>query len=203
LGIDYSTPQALSNLDQNNTSLNIEEYMNAELSSIVAVKRITSKIYLIRNEKVLLDRDLAQLYSIDTKALKQAVKRNINRFPTDFMFVLSKEEFENWRSQFVTSNSDKMGLRRSPMAFTEQGVAMLSSVLNSERAVNVNIAIMRAFVQMRKFLQSNEELAKKLNDLEKETKKKFASQQKQIKLVFDAIKELMMEKAVQKRKIGF
>lgn len=177
--------------------------MNAELSSIVAVKRITSKIYLIRNEKVLLDRDLAQLYSIDTKALKQAVKRNINRFPTDFMFVLSKEEFENWRSQFVTSNSDKMGLRRSPMAFTEQGVAMLSSVLNSERAVNVNIAIMRAFVQMRKFLQSNEELAKKLNDLEKETKKKFASQQKQIKLVFDAIKELMMEKAVQKRKIGF
>jgi len=151
----------------------------------------------------LLDRDLAKLYCVETRALKQAVNRNINRFPLDFMFKLSKEEFQVWRSQFVTSNSDKMGLRHLPMAFTEQGVAMLSSVLNSERAVVVNIAIMRAFVQMRKFLQSNEKLAMKLNELEKKTKKKFAKQEEQIKIIFEAIKELMIEKEEPKRKIGF
>jgi len=103
----------------------------------------------------------------------------------------------------VTSNSDKMGLRYAPLAFTEQGVAMLSSVLNSERAVQVNIAIMRAFVQMRMFLQSNDVLAKKLNELEKETKKRFAKQQEQIKFIFEAIKELMTEKEKPKSKIGF
>ena len=104
------------------------------MPDLVPVERIASKIYLIRDIRVTLDRDLAELYGVETKALKQAVRRNTRRFPEDFMFELSKEEFINWRSQFVTSNRDKMGLRHSPMAFTEQGVAMLSSVLNSERA---------------------------------------------------------------------
>lgn len=177
--------------------------MKTKSASLIPLEKITSKIYLLRGEKVLLDRDLAKLYCVETRALKQAVNRNINRFPLDFMFKLSKEEFQVWRSQFVTSNSDKMGLRHLPMAFTEQGVAMLSSVLNSERAVVVNIAIMRAFVQMRKFLQSNEKLAMKLNELEKKTKKKFAKQEEQIKIIFEAIKELMIEKEEPKRKIGF
>ncbi len=177
--------------------------MGKRTDSLMPVERITSKIYLLRNEKVLIDRDLAELYGVETKRLKEAVKRNIDRFPSDFMFVLSKEELKNWRTQFATSNSDRMGLRYAPLAFTEQGVAMLSSVLNSERAVQVNIAIMRAFVQMRMFLQSNDVLAKKLKELEQETKKKFAKQQEQIKFIFEAIKELMLEKAKPKRKIGF
>jgi len=113
-------------------------------SAFVPIEVIISKIILVRSEKDLLDRDLAELYGVETKALKQAVRRNIKRFPDDFMFELSKEEFENWRSQFVTSNSDKMGLRYRPMTFTEQGIAMLSSVLRSNRAIEVNIAIMRA-----------------------------------------------------------
>ncbi|WP_298764430.1 ORF6N domain-containing protein [uncultured Polaribacter sp.] len=106
---------------------------------IIPDEIITNKIYLIRDQKVMLDRDLAELYEVETRVLKQAVKRKLNRFPEDFMFELNKIEFENWRSQFVTSNSDKMGLRYAPMVFTEQGVAMLSSVLNSDRAIAVNI----------------------------------------------------------------
>jgi len=106
------------------------------MSDLIPIERIENKIYLIRGQKVMLDRDLAELYGIETKKLKQAVKRNIDRFPDDFMFQLNKEEFNNWRSQFVTSNVDKMGLRWTPFAFTEQGVAMLSSVLRSKRAIN-------------------------------------------------------------------
>ena len=121
---------------------------------------------MIRGLKVMLDRDLAALYGVETRALKQAVRRNADRFPDDFMFVLTGKEFINWRSQFVTSNSDKMGLRHAPMAFTEQGVAMLSTVLNSERAIDVNIAIMRTFVKLRQMLDSHAKLAKKLAELE-------------------------------------
>ena len=171
-------------------------------SAIVPIERITAKIFLIRNEKVLLESDLAELYGVEVKMLKRSVKRNINRFPIDFMFSLTKEEYRSLRYQFGTLKRGEHS-KYLPFAFTEQGVAMLSSVLNSERAVQVNIAIMRAFVQMRKFLQSNEELAKKLDKIERETKRKFASQQKQIHLVFDAIKELMIEKSTPKRKIGF
>jgi len=112
------------------------------MTDMVPIERVANKIYVIRDTRVMLDRDLAELYGVETKVLKQAVRRNIKRFPDDFMFELSKEELTNWRSQFVTSNHDKMGLRYSPMAFTEQGVAMLSSVLNSERAIQVNILIM-------------------------------------------------------------
>jgi len=103
------------------------------------MERITAKIFMLRGMKVMLDRDLAELYGVETRILKQAVRRNKERFPDDFMFELSQEEFKNWRSQSVISNSDKMGLRYPPMAFTEQGVAMLSSVLNSKRAIQVNI----------------------------------------------------------------
>jgi hypothetical protein len=110
----------------------------------------------------MIDRDLAELYGVQTKALKQAVRRKIKRFPTDFMFELTKEEFGDWRSQFVTSNRDKMGLRYRPMAFTEQGVAMLSSVLNSDRAIQVNIQIMRAFTQLRQMAATHKELRRKL-----------------------------------------
>ncbi|MCX6175155.1 MAG: ORF6N domain-containing protein [Ignavibacteriales bacterium] len=182
--------------------------MGKRTESLLPVERITSKIFLLRNEKVLIDRDLAELYGVEVKKFNQAVKRNIERFPNDFMFRLTAEEYKILRSQIVTSSLAGQktgwgGRRYLPLAFTEQGVAMLSSVLNSERAVQVNIAIMRAFVQMRMFLQSSDVLAKKLNELEKETKKKFAKQQEQIKFIFEAIKELMLEKAKPKRKIGF
>jgi len=166
------------------------------MAEILPIESIVSKIILLRGEKVLLDRDLAELYGVETKVLKQAVRRNIKRFPSDFMFELSKEEFEDWRSQFVTSNSDKMGLRYKPMAFTEQGVAMLSSVLKSERAIEVNIAIIRAFVILRQMLASNAELAHKLEEMEKKYDERF-------KIVFEAIQQLMAPPQLKKKKIGF
>ena len=131
----------------------------------ITAKEIESKIVTIRNQQVMIDRDLAELHETETKVLNQAVKRNIERFPEDFMFQLTDEEFENWRSQFVTSKADKMGLRRPPYAFTEQGVAMLSSVLKSDVAVTVNIQIMRAFVSMRHFLQGNAHIFAELKSI--------------------------------------
>ena len=133
---------------------------------------------------------------IPTRVLKQAVRRNIDRFPDDFMFVLDKSEFEAWRSQFVTSKSDRKGLRYPPMAFTEQGVAMLSSVLNSQRAVQVNITVMRTFVRLRQMLISNAELARKLEHLEKNYDHQF-------KVVFDAIRQLMIPPEPKRKQIGF
>lgn len=115
---------------------------------------IQSKIYEIRGQKVMLDRDLAEMYGVETRALNQAVKRNIDRFPEDFMFQITDAELENWKSQFVISNSIKMGLRRNPFAFTELGVAMLSSVLNSKIAIQINMSIMRAFVAVRHVLSN-------------------------------------------------
>ena len=165
-------------------------------AALVPKDRIVSKIYLIRDKKVMLDRDLAELYGVKTKALKQAVRRNIKRFPADFMFELTKKEFENWRSQFVTSNQDKMGLRYSPMAFTEQGVAMLSSVLNSDRAIQVNIQIMRTFSQLRQMLLTHEELKRKIETMER----KYDSQ---FKVVFEALKQLIETESKPKKKIGF
>ena len=166
------------------------------MTTIVPVEAIVQKIIFLRGEKVLLDRDLAELYGVQTKALKQAVRRNIKRFPKDFMFALSEEEFKNWRSHFVTSKSDKMGLRHRPMAFTEQGVAMLSSVLNSERAIEVNIGVMRAFVRLRQMIASNASLARKLDDLEKKYDAQF-------KVVFDAIRQLVAPPDNPRKKIGF
>jgi len=163
---------------------------------IVPIKIIENRILLIRGKKMMLDRDLAELYGVETRVLKQAVRRNIKRFPGDFMFVLSKQEFTNWRSQFVTSNNDKMGLRYPPMAFTEQGVAMLSSVINSERAIEVNIQIMRAFIKLREMLATHKDLARKLSTLEKKYDEQF-------RVVFDAIRALMTEEEKPERKIGF
>ena len=157
---------------------------------------IEKSIYLIRGEKVMLDRDLAALYGVPTHALKQAVRRNKDRFPPDFMFVLDSTEFANWRSQFVISKADRSGLRHPPMAFTEQGVAMLSSVLRSKRAVKVNIEIMRAFVKLRQMLASNAELAHRLEELESKYDEQF-------KVVFDAIRQLMATPVRDRKPIGF
>ena len=164
---------------------------------MLPVESITSKIYFIRNQKVMLDRDLAELYAIKTKALKQAVTRNIDRFPDGFMFKLNKKEFTHWRSQFVTSNSgDMMGLRHPPMAFTEQGVAMLSSVLNSKRAIQVNIQIIKTFVKLRQMLATHEDLRRKIEDME-------AKYDAQFRIVFQAIQQLLSEEEKPKKKIGF
>jgi hypothetical protein len=171
-------------------------------SSLIPAERIERAILLFRGHKVMLDKDLAELYGVPTKVLNQAVKRNALRFPDDFMFQLSDKEFENWRSQIVTSNSAaKMGLRRRPYAFTEQGVAMLSSVLNSDRAVEVNIAIMRAFVKLREILATHKDLARKLDDVER----KLGQHDEHFRIVFEAIRQLMLPPPTPetKKKIGF
>ena len=164
------------------------------MSDIVPIETITSKILLIRSEKVMLDSDLAELYGVETRRLNEQVKRNLKRFPADFMFQLTKDEFEILKSHFATSSWG--GRRKLPSAFTEQGVAMLSSVLNSDRAIEVNVAIMRAFVKLRKMIASNEELARKFEESEKKYDKKFA-------VVFTAIKQLMAPPEEPKKKIGF
>ena len=163
---------------------------------IVPMERIQKTIYLVRGQKVMLDRDLAALYEVPTNVLKRAVKRHADRFPDDFMFVLDRKEFMNWRGQFVTSNSDRMGLRHAPMAFTEQGVAMLSSVLNSPRAIAVNISIVRAFVQLRVILSTHADLARKLEELEKKYDAQF-------RVVFDAIRQLMAPPDPPRKQVGF
>ena len=168
---------------------------------LLSEELISNKIYFIRNQKVMLDRDLAFLYSIETRVLKQAVKRNISRFPKDFMFELSPDEFSNWRSQFVTSNSDKMGLRYSPMAFTEHGVLMLSSVLNSDKAIQTNIQIMRIFTKVRQMLLDTTDL--KIDILQ--IQKKLENHEKNIELVFSYLDELTQKKIDEKpgTKIGY
>jgi ORF6N domain len=138
----------------------------------------------------MLDRDLALLYGVETKVLKQAVKRNIRRFPDDFMFEMSKSELENWRSQFVTSNSDLMGLRYSPFCFTESGVTMLSYVLNSERSIEVNIQIIRIFTRIRQMLSDNTELRLAIEEI----KRKTENNTKNIELVFQYLDELLDKK---------
>ena len=165
-------------------------------ADLIPAERIQQAIYLIRDQKVMIDRDPASLYGIPTKALKQAVRRNRERFPDDFMFVLDAKEFQTWRSQFVTSKEDRKGLRYAPMAFTEHGVAMLSSVLNSTQAIQVNIAIIRAFIRLRRLLADHLELSKKLNELEKKYDRQFA-------VVFDAIRQLMEPTKSPRKKIGF
>ena len=124
----------------------------------IADESVMNQIYVIRGQKVMLDRDLAALYGVETRVLKQSVRRNIDRFHEDFMFEMTTEELQNWRSQFVTSNSDRQGLRYTPFCFTEQGVAMLSSVLNSKQAIYINIQIMRVFTRIRQMLTDNTEL---------------------------------------------
>jgi hypothetical protein len=168
------------------------------MKALVSVEVIERKIYLIRGQKVMLSSDLAQLYGVEPKVLIQAVKRNIERFPEDFMFQLTKQEFINLKSQIVTSSWG--GIRRAnPYAFTEQGVAMLSSVLRSKQAVHVNVAIMRAFVKLREILSINKDLAHKLAQLER----KIENHDEEIKLIFDAIRQLMTPPEPKHRRIGF
>jgi phage regulator Rha-like protein len=163
--------------------------------ALIPAAQIERSILVIRGERVILDADLATLYEVATKVLLQAVKRQIERFPPDFMFQLTKEEFDLLRSQSVTS-SQWGGRRYPPYAFTEQGVAMLSSVLNSPRAIQVNIEIMRAFIRLRRILASHAVLARKLETLEKKYDAQF-------KVVFDAIRKLMTPPEPKRRRIGF
>jgi DNA replication protein DnaD len=157
-------------------------------SIAVAEEAIIRKIYLIRGQKVMIDRDLAELYGVETKQLKRQVRRNIDRFPDDFMFELNDEEFQEWRSQFGTSNEgDKMGLRYAPYVFTEQGVAMLSTVLNSERAIKVNIQIMRIYTKMREMLLTHKDILLKLEQLERQVEQNSED----IQIIFTALKELL------------
>jgi hypothetical protein len=158
---------------------------------------LESRIYLVRGHKVMLDSDLAELYGVSTKRLNEQVTRNIGRFPEDFMFQLEEDETKALRSQIATSNDGRGGRRYFPRVFTEQGVAMLSSVLKSERAAQVNIAIMRAFVRLRRLLATHEELARKLNAMEQQYDAQF-------KIVFDVIRRLMEPPSEEpKRPIGF
>ena len=164
---------------------------------IIPDEVVMNKIYLIRGQKVMLDMDLAELYGVETKQLKRAVRRNGVRFPDDFMFELNKEELEILRSQIGTSSWG--GVRYAPMAFTEQGVAMLSSVLNSERAVLVNIHIIRVFTRMREMLLTHKDILLKLEQIER----KRIQQDDDIKLIFEYLKELLNPKTEPMRKIGF
>ena len=165
---------------------------------------IMSKIYLIRGRKVMLDMDLADLYGVQTKHLKRAVRRNISRFPSDFMFDLTPEELANWRCQFGTSNREKMGLRYPPFAFSEHGVLMLASVLNSERAVQVNIQIVRIFTKMREMLLAHKHIIEKLSQIEQ----KLTDHDDKILLIFEYLKQLEQAKQHepeqnQRKRIGF
>jgi hypothetical protein len=188
-------------------------------AAIIPIKRVAQNIRSVRGQKVILDFDLAALYGVTTKALNQAVKRNATRFPVDFMFQLTSEETRSLRSQFVTTNrqvverevpatnwsqfvtssSKHRGATYRPYAFTEQGVAMLSSVLNSERAVKVNIAIMRAFVKLRKTLETNRELARKFAELEN----RVGKHDQEIAAIIEAIRQLMTPPETPRREIGF
>ena len=175
------------------------------MKDLIPQEIIERKIYLVRGRKVILDSELAKLYGVPTKRLKEQVKRNIKRFPEDFMLELTMEEFEILRSQFATSRWG--GERYLPYAFTEQGVAMLSSVLNSERAIEVNIAIMRAFVRLREILLTHKDLASKIAALELKYKNhdmRFSEYDKHIMAIFEAIKKLMSPSPEKPRRmIGF
>jgi hypothetical protein len=164
------------------------------MKELIPSETIERKILLIRRHKIMLDKDLAALYGVTTGNLNKAVTRNLDRFPDDFMFQLTKEEFKNLIFHFGTSSWG--GTRKTPRAFTEQGIAMLSSVLHSERAIQVNIQIMRAFIKLRQILASHKELAHKLEKLEKKYDTQF-------RIVFDAIKKLMAPTKKPRRKIGF
>jgi hypothetical protein len=168
---------------------------------LVLVDQIEPLILTIRDQKVLLDRDLAMLYDVPTKRLNEQVRRNKKRFPADFMFQLTKREFENWRSQIATSNpSAKMGLRRRPYAFTEHGAIMAATILNSPRAVEVSLFVVRAFVKLREFARTHKELAAKLDQLES----KVAGHDDAIRQLVSAIRQLMAPPPEPKRrKIGF
>jgi hypothetical protein len=183
----------LRGLDSANTSLHTGQSMAKEkIESLVPPERIASRIYLIRGQKVMLDFDLAELYGVETRALNQAVTRNIDRFPEDFAFQFTREEFNALMSQIVISNAGRGGRRKLPWAFTEHGVAMLSSILRSKRAVQVNVAIVRTFVKLREMLATNEELARKV-----------AQHDRQIAVLFDQVQKMLAPTPTKKNHIGY
>ncbi|MCW3091558.1 MAG: hypothetical protein JWP81_2627 [Ferruginibacter sp.] len=172
----------------------------------IADEVIINKIYLVREQKVMIDRDLAILYGVETRVLKQAVRRNVSRFPEDFMFEMSKIEFANWRSQNVTSNADKQGLRYAPFCFTEPGVTMLSCVLNSESAITVNIRIIRVFTKLREMLLTHKDILLKLAKVENELIQqgtRTAKNEENIAMIFAALKKLLTPPNPPREPIGF
>lgn len=167
------------------------------MTGTLQIEAIVSKIFLIRGSKVILDHDLADLYGVETKVLNQAVKRNLKRFPDDFMFKLTYQEFRSLKSQSVTSKkTGRGGIRKMPFAFTEQGVAMLSGVLNSDRAIAVNIQIMRTFTRLRHIMLDNEDLRRELSELRELSEERF-------RIVFDTLDQLLSVDNKEKKKIGF
>ncbi len=177
---------------------------DAKLPEIFPDDVVLTKIYLIRDHKIMIDRDLAELYGVETRTLNQAVKRNLQRFPEDFMFQMTSDELENWKSQIVISNKEKMGNRKPPLVFTELGVAMLSSVLNSERAILVNIQIIRIFTRIRELQIPHKDILQKLMDLENKGK----DHSKKIKMIFEYLQQLKDSEAERREfqnrpRIGF
>jgi phage regulator Rha-like protein len=168
-------------------------------SDLVPIERIERAILVIRGHKVLLDADLATLYGVETRRLNEQVKRNIDRFPDDFMFQLTKQEFENLKSQFATSSRGWGGKRKIPFVFTEHGALMAASVLNSQKAIEMSILIVRVFVKLRGILSTHKQLATKLAELER----KLSTHDEQIVILFEAIRELMTPPTKPKRRIGF
>lgn len=178
------------------------------MSKSIAItdENVINKIYLIREKKVMLDRDLAEMYGVETRRLNEQVKRNEKRFPNDFMFQLTEQELEAWKSQNATSNKEKMGLRKLPNVFTEQGVAMLSSVLNSETAIEVNIQIIRIFTRIREMLLAHKDVLLKLEQLEKKMLKQdegIKKHEDEIQTIFSALKQLLDPAQEPKKRIGF
>ena len=178
------------------------------MSKILAItdETVINKIYHIRGKKVMLDRDLAEMYGVETRVLNQAVKRNGKRFPIDFMFQLTEKELEEWKSQIVTSNKEKMGLRKLPNAFTEQGVAMLSSVLNSETAIEVNIQIIRIFTRIREVLLTHKDVLLKMEQLEKkifQQDERTNKHEDEIQLIFNALKQLLNPPKKPRNAVGY
>ena len=176
--------------------------MLIETKLLIPDELIMDKIYLIRGQKVMLDKDLAELYSVETRRLNEQVKRNIERFPIDFMFQLDSDEFENLKSQFATSRWG--GRRKLPFAFTEHGVLMLSSVLNSDRAIKVNIQIIRVFIKMRQLIETHSEILRKMEQIEK----KDIEQDQHIMLIFEYLRQLeqsrqQQEEQANRKRIGF
>jgi len=172
------------------------EFVHTMSNVLLPPERIEARIIVLRGKRVMIDRDLALLYRVTTSAFNQAVRRNVDRFPDDFMFQMTSTEFQNWKSQFVISKKEKMGLRRRPLVFTEQGVAMLSSVLKSKRAIQVNVQIMRTFSRLREMTFDNSILRRKIESMEQRYDAQF-------RVVFDAIRNLLSEKVIEKPLIGF
>lgn len=167
--------------------------------TLLADEVVMNKIYMIRGKKVMIDRDLAELYQVETKRLKEAVRRNTNRFPKDFMFEMNKKEFESWRTRNATSKEDRKGLRYAPFCFTEQGVTMLSCVLNSDRAIDVNIQIIRIFTKMQEMLLTNKDILLQMQKIEV----KLTEHDNDIKLIFEYLKRLLNPPQESRKRIGF